>query len=283
MPAMAPEPVDIPIEGGSLRLWAYGDTGPALLWCHGAGLCGRAFEPLFARIAPRHFRIAALDLNGHGHSTARQALHGAGWEPFRQDIADAAACLEKRFGLIGGAGHSGGGAALAMEQIRTGRFPRLALLDPILAPDHFFPAANPLAEGARRRRHRFSSRDEARARLGPKYPYSRWEPGMFEAYIQHGFREEADGSVTLRCSGEVEAAFYLAGSTWSTLQGLSALGASALIITGSDSYMEPFAELQWRHAPAGSRLELLPNCGHFIAQERPDDTARLIREWLGVT
>ncbi len=106
---------------------------------------------------------------------------------------------------------------------------------------------------------------------------------MFEAYIQHGFREEADGSVTLRCSGEVEAAFYLAGSTWSTLQGLSALGASALIITGSDSYMEPFAELQWRHAPAGSRLELLPNCGHFIAQERPDDTARLIREWLGVT
>ena len=276
-----PEPVVLPAPWGSLYLWIYGDTGPALLWCHGAGLCGRAFEPVFARMAPLPVRVAAIDLNGHGCSSPRPDLRKAPWEAFRQDVAEAARLLEQRFGLAGGVGHSGGGAVLAMEQIRRNRFPRLVLLDPILAPDCFFPAASSLADRARRRKLHFPDREGVRARLRTKSPFNRWENDLFEAYLKYGFRTAEDGGVTLCCPGEVEAAFYEGGSTGETLRRLAAMRCPTLIVTGADSYMAPYAREQWAHAPAGSRLEILPDCGHFIAQEKPDETARLIREWFG--
>jgi len=282
-PLPEPEPVVLPGEHGPLYLWLYGDGGPALLWCHGAGLCGRAFEPVFARLFPMRFRVAALDLSGHGASAARPDLTQAPWEAFRRDVATAADYLERQYSLAGGVGHSGGGAVLAMEQIRRNRFPRLVLLDPILAPDAFFPAAAPLADKARRRRHHFSDREAVRARLGSKLPFSRWQADMFEAYLRYGFRLAADGGVTLCCSGEVEAAFYEGGSTERTLRQLAAMRCPTLIVTGAESYMRPYASEQWTHAPAGSRLEILPDCGHFIAQEKPEETARLVREWFGLS
>ena len=273
----------LPGGDGPLYLWLYGDAGPALLWCHGAGLCGRAFEPVFARLFPMPFRVAAVDLNGHGASAVRPDLTQAPWEAFRRDVAQAADHLERLYGLAGGVGHSGGGAVLAMEQIRRNRFPRLVLLDPILAPDSFFPGAAPLADRARRRRHHFPDREAARARLGAKLPFSRWQSDMFEVYLRYGFRPAADSGVTLCCSGEVEAAFYEGGSTDPTLRHLAAMRCPTLIITGADSYMRPYAREQLARAPAGSHLEILPDCGHFIAQEKPDETARLVREWFGLS
>ncbi len=280
MKPLNPEAVDLPVAFGRLRLWMYGSEGPALLWCHGAGLCGRAFEPIFERLFPLPARVAALDLNGHGCSDARPELEKGAWEAFRQDIEVAVTWLLERFQLAGAVGHSGGGAVLAMEQIRRPVFPRLLLLDPILATDHFFPAANPLAERARRRRHHFSSRDDARARLSPKFPFCRWSPDLFDAYMEHGLAPSAGGGVTLRCSGAVESAFYLAGSTESTLRRLAEMRCPTLLVTGSESYMEPYARMQLEFAPPGSRLEVLSGCGHFIAQEKPDQVASLVREWF---
>ena len=58
---------------------------------------------------------------------------------------------------------------------------------------------NPLAEGALRRRPTFASRDEAFENYSSKPPFSALDPDALRAYVDHGFADEPDGTVRLKC------------------------------------------------------------------------------------
>ena len=63
--------------------------------------------------------------------------------------------------------------------------------------------ANPLAEGARRRRSHFDSPLAAYENFARKPPLSDLSPAALSAYVRYGFEEQPDGSVELRCRPEV--------------------------------------------------------------------------------
>ena len=111
-------------------------------------------------------------------------------------------------------GHSMGGAALmAAERRVPGTLRAAYLFEPIIVPPDFGSGvgSNPLAESARRRRPSFPSRSDALARYASRPPLGIFRADALAAYVEHGFADAPDGSVTLKCTPDAEAAVFEAG------------------------------------------------------------------------
>jgi len=189
-------------DGVSVALHDLGGDGPPLLFLHATGFHGRCYRRI-AEHLHGHFHVWAPDLRGHGDSiTPDIAL------PWRGMVDDALAVID-RLGVDGpirACGHSMGGATvLATERRRPGTISAAWLFEPIVFPavHRTSTRENPLAAGARRRRHDFGSIDEVIERYTGRGPFVDVDPTVLRDYVVHGFRETPDG-VTLKTTGEME-------------------------------------------------------------------------------
>jgi pimeloyl-ACP methyl ester carboxylesterase len=261
-------------DGVEVAVHDLGGTGSPLLLAHATGFCGRSLEPL-AQGLGRHFRCWAFDARGQGDTRAPADLEYR-WGSLADDVLAVADGL----GLqdLYGVGHSGGGAALLMaEARRSGLFRALYCFEPILWPE---PArgeerARRLAEGARRRRAAFASRDDAYANYAAKPPFSAFDERALRAYLDHCLADAADGTVALKCSPDVEARLYLAAPR----EGCSALEDVACPVVvaraGRHSALGDVAERQVATLPRG-RLEEWPDLTHFGPLEDPEAVAAAV-------
>lgn len=196
-------------DGVELALHDLGGEGPPLLIAHATGFCADVYRPMVATLSTHH-HVWALDFRGHGDSTLPTG--DLSWEGMTDDVLAVVDALD--VGPIPAFGHSMGGACLlAAERRRPGTFTSAFVFEPII-----FPAAlaelstgdNPLATSAARRRPSFPSRAEALARYASRPPLGRFRADVLWQYVEHGFRDDADGSVALKCLPETEAATFLA-------------------------------------------------------------------------
>lgn len=190
-------------DGVTVALHDLGGSGPPLLFLHATGFHGRCYTQIAERLH-EHFHVWAPDLRGHGDSiTPDMAL------PWRGMADDALAVIE-HLGVdepIRACGHSMGGATvLATELRRPGTIRGAWLFEPIVFPREHRTTTreNPLAEGARRRRHDFASLEDVVERYTGRGPFAAVDPAALRDYVEHGFRSTADG-VTLKTTGENEA------------------------------------------------------------------------------
>lgn len=183
--------------------------GAALLFAHATGLCAGVWRPVAARLAPA-FHAYGLDLRGHGGSTLPGGRTEGIWRGFADDVLTTVAGLGLDRPV--GVGHSSGGAALLMaEAARPGTFSALWCYEPIIwsEPASARARAARMAAAARRRRAQFRSRTEAYENFAAKPPFSLLDPDALRAYVDGAFCDGPDGTVTLSCTREVEAAVYL--------------------------------------------------------------------------
>jgi len=273
-----PEKRSLPGAGIFIAAWDYPGTEPPILFFHCTGVCARIWDPVIAQLTIPN-RIIAPDARGHGDSDKPNMGAAYTWRGFAEDILALTDDLHLSNGILA-VGHSGGASAIVCaELMRPGLFSRIVLIDAIIAPPEFFPTAHPLAERSRRRKNIFASRLAARQRLGNKPPMENWSPEALDAYIEHGFADNADGSVLLKCPGDIEAWVYEYGGAVNLYDRLEAIQAETLIVTGEKSYMVEHAHHQHSHIPH-AELITLSDTGHFIPQEKPDETAALISEWF---
>lgn len=276
-----PEPLSLKIPGHDgvlIHVWHHHGDGPPLLLAHCTGTHGRVWDPVIAELR-RRFRVYAVDTRGHGHAGQPQDREAYAWRNCGLDLLAVIDALGLAPGLRA-AGHSGGGAHLAYaESIRPGTFGRVVLFDPIIGPRKVFEGPSPLAESARRRRNSFETLDDARTRYRSKPPMNRWDERAFDAFIRHAFRPHPEGGVELRLPGPVEAWFYELGGACDLYDAPEQLGFDALLVSGADSNVLALAEHLALRLPR-ARLEVLPATGHFIPQERPDESARIILDRL---
>ncbi|NLV46641.1 MAG: alpha/beta hydrolase [Candidatus Hydrogenedentes bacterium] len=261
-----------------IAVWDYPGEDPPIFFCHCAGLCGRAWDPVLRRLALNN-RFLVWDARGHGDSGAPDYPGAYAWDGFSKDLLDVMDAYGLKKGVLA-VGHSGGASAIVHAELQDpGRFSRVVLIDAIIAPPSFYPTAERLAVMTRKRRHVLPSLEAARARFSAKAPMNRWHPEVLEAYLTHGFSRDEAGRLHLKCRGENEAQVYACGGMVPLYERLHEVQTPALVITGEESYMLEHARAQSRLLQQADLVEL-PQTGHFIPQEQPDVCAERISGWF---
>lgn len=264
-------------DGVAVAVHDLGGRGEPLIVAHATGFCGGAYAPLANELAER-FHVWALDFRGHGESTA-PGSEALAWERMTDDLEAAVGAISDGE-PIAAFGHSMGGACvLRLEMRRPGTFRWAYVFEPIVVlPDMPMDRPNPLADGAARRRATFPSKADALARYASRPPLDIFRADALLAYVEHGFRDEPDGSVTLRCAPADEAAVFRASGSITVPQ-LRDVHIPVTVATGTVSAGEfspaMFGEAQADALPDGT-LQRHESLGHFGPFQDPVAVARSI-------
>lgn len=129
-----------------------------------------------------------------------------------------------------------------------------------------------IARAAARRRATFGSRDEALERYGSRPPLGLLDRRALEAYVDHGFRPDEGGSISLRCLPRYEALLFANHGSGSEevvgrieLPMTMAAGGSA---EGPADWVRQAADRHPQH-----RLRDYPTLSHFGPLQDPDRIA----------
>lgn len=271
-------------DGLRLAVHDLGGEGPPLLLSHATGFHGRVWEPFAAALADR-FHCWSWDFRGHGDSPTPEG-HPFDWERFADDVL----AVVDGLGLDGpvpAVGHSKGGASLLLaEARRPGTFSALFCYEPIIFPTDPPPGPvdaphNPLVEVTLRRRSTFPSFEEALANFAMKPPLDVLHPDAVEAYVRHGFREEPDGSVALKCRAEDEAQMYRMGSAHPAWGRLPEIACPVAVACGEHGMpIDPAAAAHLASRLPHGEAVVFDGLGHFGPLTHPADVAARAAEWF---
>ncbi|WP_329071328.1 alpha/beta fold hydrolase [Streptomyces sp. NBC_01429] len=241
-----------------------GGEGPPLLLVHGWGGDGEEWRPHLRAWAGR--RVLVPDLRGHGRSAEPHDGYGP-----RDFAADLAALLDALgTGPVIAVGHSMGGqvvTALAVEHPLLVR--ALVVLDPAYGADEAEIARLPAEQEA------------LRAEGTPwavRFVGGAFRPGTYaEPRARHELLMGAmDPAVLLRCRDGM----YRAPDAFGPRPAARAyLARRRCPVLAVHSNAGPAAWEGGTAAPAGSRVEVWPECGHYLHEERPGRLVALVDAW----
>ncbi|MFN2317560.1 MAG: alpha/beta fold hydrolase [Gemmatimonadales bacterium] len=216
------------------------------------------------------------------------------WVTLAEDLL--AGLKEHARGPVMGVGHSYGGVATLLAAVREPqRFRKLVFLDPTILPPKVMaeiadlrrrgePARFDLVQGARRRRSRFASVDEAYAFWRSRTLFKLWPDSTLRLYAESMTQPAADGDgLELTWTGEWEAYYYESfyAETWVEAARLSS-DIPLLVITGGSSttvVSETVEEM--RRVWPWADIRTIPGHGHLFPQEMGAAAGEMVREWLG--
>ena len=262
-------------DGVELKVHDLGGEGPPLLFAHATGFHGRVWEPLAANLSG--FHQWSIDMRAHGNSDAPKD-RPLEWYGFADDVLSVvdALGLEKPFGV----GHSKGAASLLLaEQARPGTFRALYLFEPVVVPTDFVTGHNPdnpLSNGARRRRDTFNSFDDAFDNYASKPPFNTLHPEVLRVYVDHGFAENADGTVSLKCLPDNEAEVYAHGMSHHAFAALHEVSCPVTIAMGVENAVPAVFGRRIAEALPYGTVASFPELAHFGPLEEPRTIASSI-------
>ncbi|HEX3406527.1 MAG TPA: alpha/beta hydrolase, partial [Caulobacteraceae bacterium] len=204
-----------PSGPGEMSFLDYGppQRPPDLVFLHANGFNARAYRTILAPLAGS-LRILAPDQRGHGATQLATDRPRTSWLDLKDDLLAFLDAMQ--IGRVALAGHSMGGtaallaAAQAPERVRA-----LALLDPVirpLTPAPFSPeqvGASGMVQGALRRRRVFPSRAAAVEGYRGRGAFRTWSEAQLIDYVEAGFLDLPEGTVTLACTPEWEVSNYV--------------------------------------------------------------------------
>jgi len=265
-------------------VFAYHEYGPPdrpvdLVFLHANGFNGRAYRTILAPLAER-YRLLTLDLRGHGRTRAHTEPEGrTSWLDLGDDVLAFLQALDLTNVVMGG--HSMGGTlSLFAAANEPSRVKALGLFDPVILARSLGVAVAPqesgLVAGAGRRRRSFASRAEAVENYRGRGAFANWSEAMLVDYVEDGFRDLDDGTVTLSCTPEWEVSNYRsqAHDAWAAFDmsrcPIRILRAEIASTCNVDERIDALT------ADGRISIETVPGTTHFLPMERPD----LVRETL---
>ncbi len=288
---MESAPRELGLDANGLRFRALAweaDPGAATaLLVHATSFCADAWKPAWAAARAHgaaRLRAVAIDQRGHGRSDAPGAPTDYAWTRLAEDAVALAGVLAPGAGMIG-VGHSSGATSLlAAAGLAPERFAALVAVEPVLydasGETGSFLGSEFLAGAARRRRDRFASRDEARARLVAKPPMAGFDAAAVDAILDGALGLAPDGGVALRCPGEREAWCYEGSAALDLWPLVGRIRAPLLLVLGEHTAVASRFREQLVAAVPSASIETIAGGTHFVALERPHDVGAAIGRFL---
>ncbi len=240
-----------------------GENGPLVVCVPGMGDLRQTYRLLVPRLVDQGYRVATMDLRGHGDSDATFSAY--------DDVAaatDILALIDQLGGPAIVVGNSmGAGAAVWAAAEEPARIRGLALLGPFVR--------NP--PGGRLTTQLFRL-----ALLKPWGPaafmryYPRWLPGTKpEGYDEHTARVREN----LRRPGHWKAFSRTARTSHAAAQSrLAEVTAPAIVVMGADDidWKDPAAEAAWVGEQLRAEVVMVPGVGHYPQVQAPGVTAAAV-------
>ncbi|MGD9172562.1 MAG: alpha/beta hydrolase [Desulfobacterales bacterium] len=276
-------------KDGSFHYIDWGGSGPVAHFAHATGLCAGTYTPLADRLRT-HLKILGMDDRGHGRTRApADPKRLKNWDIFVDDLERFIESLDKPVIAMG---HSRGATvSLLLAVKRPDLIRALVLIDPTILPFswmwwwYVFKLTGltrfvPIVATAARRKRVWPDRAGILQAYQRKAVFQTWQDGFLEAYVQDGTEKTGDGKIRLSCHPCWESKCFAVcpHDIWRTIPLLSK---PALIVYGaeSDTFLASAAK-RFRAKVPGTAFWLFEETGHFVPMERPDETAKVILDFL---
>lgn len=285
------ENIFINSSGKKIHAIKSGTGEKPLHFLHANGLCAGTYLP-FLELFSEQFKTIATDIPGHGDSSHHGVNLITHWDIFIEDIKES---ITKNFnGPVTGVGHSLGAVITFITAARYPElFSKIILIDPVIFPKRmlipigiakklgFLNKIIPLANGARRRKKIFDSREEAYSRFSSgKGMFATWSEDFIKSYTTYGLKDEKDGRVSLKCDPETEAQIYesILLDIWSYPRKIKC---PTLLLRGemTDTF-NTYAARRLIKEVNNCRLINIPESGHFVPMENPELCYQQIRAFV---
>ncbi|MBC7810932.1 MAG: alpha/beta hydrolase [Burkholderiales bacterium] len=272
----------------SYPLYEFGGEGPPLHMALANGFPPQTYAPLLQPMTA-HYRVVSLLPRPLWPNPRPESA--SSWRVFADDLVNG--LRQHNLSDVVGLGHSLGAVTSMLAVLQAPeRFRALILLDPVFfAPfrlrlvwlfrtfglrEHL-----PLVQGARKRRRDFASVDDAFVYFRGKPLFADWPDDTLRLYAQWNLKE-ANGGLTLAWSPEWEAHIYrtIFTDTWDELPKLRGKLPVLLIRAENSRPLTLDAVARTRRMLPDMTYGEIAGHGHLFPQTAPDETRRIINEWL---
>jgi pimeloyl-ACP methyl ester carboxylesterase len=285
---------EIPLEdGASVRMRRHGNPdGVRLLVTHGNGFAADGYYPYWRHLLS-DFDVLVFDFRNHGQNVPVT--------PSNHNYAQLSRDLERVLDAVtaklpprktAGIFHSMSARTAMKHAIEIGwRWDALVLFDPPDVPPRTHPLygamevfENRLTEWAKGRRWRFSTVDELTEEYKQSRATARWVAGEHALMARAVLRKAADGNgYELTCAPENEAGIYAEALTLNLWPKASEFGGPVKLIGCDPNFKGAPATGPANQAlgrEGGYDYSFVPETGHLLQVEKPDECIRLTLEFL---
>ena len=271
-----------------------GGDGPPLHFLHANGFPPDCYKPLF-ELLKTEYHVFGMLLRALWGSAKMEEVQD--WVPFSSDLlqflGNDNAWNQGKIEPVIGLGHSVGAVTTLRAALRDpGKFRALILLDPVLLiPKHMVawkiqrakdPNANPLIQGALRRRREFEDLESVFNAYRERANFRYMSDENLRIYIEGITKPSVHGGYELVFSPDWEAHIYFTSlqdfDIWNSLMHLKV---PTLFIRGSetDTFLEEAATLVKQKQPR-VKVETLEKSTHLLPLERPKEVFDIIQSFL---
>jgi pimeloyl-ACP methyl ester carboxylesterase len=271
-------------------LFTFGGHGPIMHIAVANGFPPQTYAPLLQRFTAR-YRVVCLPPRALWPDNPPVPEQPGSW----RSVADDLLAGLRQYDLTGviAVGHSFGGIASMLAALdEPQRFRALIMLDPTIPKPEWLHMIKevqetgqtemiPLVQSARRRRRNFDSVDDAYTYFKSKPLFADWPDETVRLYAESMTRPSGSG-LELTWTPEWEAHYYrsIYIPIWETLSRLGGLLPTLIIRGGAtDAFADESVQQVQSILPAASLVDI-PGHGHLFPQSAPDETRRVIEQWL---
>ena len=111
--------------------------------------------------------------------------------------------------------------------------------------------------------------------------FAKWRDDLLQLYVEHGTYRREDGSLELKCSGEVEGAMFSHSGSLGVWDVLPKIKTPVLVIHGetTEGFLSMVAE-QVASRVQNGRRETVDEAGHLAPMEQPEVVADRVLAFL---
>ena len=270
------------VGGAELPYLYYEGDGPALLLAHATGFLPWLWHPLVKKFLPQA-RIWVPYICNYRECDPEKG--GLSWDIIAKDLANF--CDRQNIDKPLLVGHSMGGTVLTIAAAAYGVEPAgLILIEPIFLPEEIYsmkPSVkdHPLASKSIKRTNHWKNEEDAWSYLKSKTLFTDWDEDVLRLYILYGMEKQPAGDLRLSCAPENEAAMFMGGWNRNPWPLLEKIKCPVLVVEAEKSENRNFIDLQKAVSlfPRSS-YKLVPQAGHLIPMQKPEETAQIIKDFI---
>ena len=270
------------IGDADIQYLAYDGKGPTLILMHATGFSPWLWHPIARELADS-FNVIAPYFCAHRKCDPEKG--GVSWRLLAEDLIHFCDGLDITEPYL--AGHSMGGTVATLANALSGNMAReMILIEPIFLPEEIYQAQitveeHWLASKAIKRRNYWKDRSELVDDLKSKPFFQSWDDEMLDIYMTYGFMASDNGGLQLKCSPKREASLFMGGIVYDPWPLMPGVSCPVLIVEGELSENRSYIDLQKaRHLFKNGTYQLVPDAGHLVPMEKPEQIVDIIKTFF---